>query len=302
MELINEKEANEFTPDIVITLGNQIISKRIRRFLKKDKPVSHWDISPHNVARHYDVFDIGVQKENITESEALDCLLNSNPMDDSFYNSQWKGLHKKAIELTGKYLAQTEYSDIKVFETLVDSFPKGANIQYGNSTPVRYSNFFEHSNDIITNSNRGTSGIDGCVSTAAGAAYVNEKLTICIVGDISFFYDSNALFNNYLSPNFRIIVINNSGGNIFRLIDVPAKVNAFEKFFEMRHNLTAKYLAAMYDIPYYFCETEGSLNEILPDFYKPHNGKPAILEIKTNGELSAKIYKEYFSFLKNKIL
>ena len=165
---------------------------------------------------------------------------------------------------------------------------------------MRYANFFAHGPKLSINSNRGTSGIDGCVSTAAGAAYVNQGLTISIVGDVSFIYDSNALFNNYLSPQLRIIIINNSGGNIFRLIDGPLKVKGFEKFFETQHNLTAKHLASMYGIPYYFCDGQDDLNKVLVDFYKPQGNKPAILEIKTDNEISAKIYKGYFYFLKTK--
>ena len=123
-------------------------------------------------------------------------------------------------------------------------------------------------------------------------------MTVCITGDVGFFYDSNALFNNNLSPNLRIIIINNSGGNIFRLIDGPGKVNDFEKFFETKHNLTAKHLALMYGLPYYFCQDEKGLAETLEEFYKPQTGKPAILEIKTNNELSAAVFKDYFDFLK----
>jgi 2-succinyl-5-enolpyruvyl-6-hydroxy-3-cyclohexene-1-carboxylate synthase len=92
------------------------------------------------------------------------------------------------------------------------------------------------------------------------------------VGDVSFFYDSNALWNDYLSPDLRIIVINNSGGNIFRLLNGPTKVDDFEKFFETKHNLNARHFAEMYDIPYYFCDHQERLEKILASFFHPHNG------------------------------
>ena len=126
-----------------------------------------------------------------------------------------------------------------------------------------------------------------------------KQLTICVVGDVSFLYDSNALWNNYLTKDFRIIIINNSGGNIFRLLNGPGKVNDFEKFFETQHHLNAKHLAAMHNIPYYFCEEQSGLEKTLETFYDDQNGRPAILEIKTDGILSAETYKAYFQFLKN---
>ncbi|HRN94059.1 MAG TPA: hypothetical protein PL084_05005, partial [Chitinophagales bacterium] len=129
-------------------------------------------------------------------------------------------------------------------------------------------------------------------------ALTHHSLTVCIIGDISFFYDSNALWNKYLSPNLRIILINNGGGNIFRLLSGPETVKGFEDYFEAQHNLSAKYLAEMYGLQYYFCESQGELNTQLPDFFQPKN-KAAILEVKTDNEISATVYKQYFSHLKN---
>jgi 2-succinyl-5-enolpyruvyl-6-hydroxy-3-cyclohexene-1-carboxylate synthase len=137
------------------------------------------------------------------------------------------------------------------------------------------------------------------VSTAAGAAYLSDGLTICVVGDVSFLYDSNALWNNNLSPHLRIIVINNGGGNIFRLIDGPQKVQGFEKYFETEHHYGAEYLAQMYQIPYYFCDRADDLDFVLAQFYKPQKGRPAILEIKTDNLISESVYKQYFEFLKS---
>ena len=294
LDLMKEKHAASFVPGLLITIGKQIVSKKLKQFLKKHPPARHIQIALQSESWNF------IPAENYTHIKAdpIQVLPLLRPENDSAYLLQWQALADKATVAARGYLNKAEYSDLKVFETLVQSFPEGANIQYGNSTPIRYSNLFEHKNSLTVNSNRGTSGIDGCVSTAAGAAHVNEKLTVCIIGDVSFFYDSNALWNNYLSPDLRIVIVNNSGGNIFRLIDGPNKVNEFEKFFETRHNLSAKHLGAMYGIPYYFCDHQSGLDEILKTFYQPQNGKPAILEIKTDSVLSAAVYKGYFESLK----
>jgi 2-succinyl-5-enolpyruvyl-6-hydroxy-3-cyclohexene-1-carboxylate synthase len=289
-------DLNAFVPELVITCGNQIVSKRIKQFLRTHKPKAHWHIDEFGEAWGYDLFDIKV-KGKLSEEDAFE-ILSDEKSGGSEFSGKWHTLHQKSVSLTNQYLNQIEFSDFSVFNTLVRSFPAGSNIQYGNSTPIRYSNIFKHIETLSVNANRGTSGIDGCVSTAAGAAYMHNHLTICVVGDVSFFYDSNALFNNYLSPNLRIIVINNSGGNIFRFIDGPMKVPGFEKYFETGHNLNAAHLAGMYGIPYYFCARQDELEEVLKHFYQPQQGKPAILEIKTDNEISARIYRDYFNFLR----
>jgi 2-succinyl-5-enolpyruvyl-6-hydroxy-3-cyclohexene-1-carboxylate synthase len=146
-------------------------------------------------------------------------------------------------------------------------------------------------------SNRGTSGIDGVVSTAAGATFSTGKPTTLITGDLAFFYDSNALMNNYLNKNLRIIIINNSGGGIFRFIPGPDTTGKLEQFFEAKHNLKARYIAKAYDIPYFSVNNLSDLNSALETFYLPQNGKTAILEIFTPNEKNAVVLRDYFKFL-----
>lgn len=294
---LKEDEAAAFSPHLVIQIGLQVVSKRLKEFLKRNPPQLHLQITEGT--EEWNSFR-AVRFRKITDapSNFISAVLNCNTSQESDYSERWKQKYAATEQEKSAYLQQVPFCDFKVFETLVNSFPEGAHIQYGNSSPIRYSNFFTHKKGIQVNSNRGTSGIDGCVSTAAGAAYVSENLTVNIVGDVSFFYDSNALWNNNLSPNLRVIIINNSGGNIFRLIDGPDKVNDFEKFFETRHNLRAEHIASMYGIPYYFCDAQKGLDDILKTFYGPQNGKPAILEIKTDGELSAQVFKDYWKIFK----
>lgn len=301
LSMLPEEDRESFVPDLVITPGNRVVSKRMRQFLK-GQGVKHWDLEAQTYASQNwdDGEEVIDEVYRCHELDFLDALLEtkeSGYADD--YRDKWFKASKYAKELSENFMKDIPFCDMKVFETLIASFPNDANIQYGNSTPVRYSNLFRHQTPGLTvNANRGTSGIDGCVSTAAGAAFANKRMTISIVGDISFFYDSNALWNNYLTPDFRIILINNSGGNIFRLIDGPSKLKGFEEFFETKHQLTAKHLAAHHQLPYYYCDNQKDLDEILKTFYEPHDGKPAILEIKTDGEQSAEVYKNYFDYLK----
>lgn len=287
------QDGNTYAPDYIVTIGGQIVSKKLKEYLKQYPATEHVHISEAGDAWH----SLGAKNFIAVQAE-IDNFTWAAVKNTSNYKAQWQALQNKTNDLAQQYFAALPFCDLKVHELLANSFPQGTNVQYGNSTPIRYSNLFKLREDLTINSNRGTSGIDGCVSTATGAAYANGKPTVLIVGDISFLYDSNALWNNYLSPHLRIIIINNSGGNIFRVLDGPTKVQGFETFFETKHNHTAKHLASMYGIPYYFCAAQAELEEQLKTFFEPSK-HPKILEVKTDNELSAAKYKGYFEHLRN---
>jgi 2-succinyl-5-enolpyruvyl-6-hydroxy-3-cyclohexene-1-carboxylate synthase len=180
----------------------------------------------------------------------------------------------------------------------MDKIPENSILHLGNSTPVRYSQLFGTSKKFTYHSNRGVSGIDGQVSTAAGAALANNKLNTIITGDLGFFYDSNALMNQNLTPNLKIIVVNNGGGGIFRFIPGPDKSPFLEDFFETKHTWNAKKIAETFDVKYFKASTEKELIRVLEMFYTKMD-RPALLEIFTPSELNAEVLKNYFKELKS---
>lgn len=286
----------QFQPELLITMGGAIISKRIKAFLRNNKPVEHWHISPTDL--HLDTYksltaNICVEPEYLF----IELINRTGQNNNSDYNQLYCNTDTKTEVNHSEFLSHTPYSDLKVFECILKAIPPENNLQMGNSTPVRYVQLFKPYKELKYNANRGVSGIDGCMSTAIGAAWVNNMPTTLIVGDLSFFYDSNALWNNYIHPDLRIIVINNSGGGIFRILDGPSETQELESCFEVSQNLTTEYIAKTYDISYYLCESLDDLNNILPGFYDFSKQRPAILEIKTPQKLNAKILKDYFNFL-----
>jgi 2-succinyl-5-enolpyruvyl-6-hydroxy-3-cyclohexene-1-carboxylate synthase len=165
-----------------------------------------------------------------------------------------------------------------------------------NSAVIRYSQLFDIDKSIQVFCNRGTSGIDGSTSTAIGAATISKKNTVFITGDLSFFYDSNALWNNYIPATFRIILVNNEGGGIFRFIPGPLQSNALD-YFETPHNLTAEHLCKMYNFEYVVVENEKDLKLALVSFYNKSK-LPKLLEIKTPRATNDQVLKAYFNNLK----
>ncbi len=293
---ITEDETAQFQPDLLITFGGPVVSRVIKQFIRNNKPAHHWHIDPVETKMDtYHCLSAGIPLLPETFFEQL--LPNIIPVENS-YKNLWIEKSKRSEHRHIKYLASAAYSDLKVFETLLHHIPEGSDLQLGNSTPVRYTQLFKPIKKLIYHSNRGTSGIDGVVSTAVGAAYYSKKPTTLITGDLAFFYDSNALMNNYLSKNLRIIIINNSGGGIFRFIEGPDTTGKLEQFFEAKHNFKAEYIAKAYGVPYYATTNLSELESILKTFYLLQNDKPAILEIFTPNEINANILRNYFRFLK----
>ena len=149
--------------------------------------------------------------------------------------------------------------------------------------------------DLEVFCNRGTSGIDGCTSTAIGAAVQTLKPTTLITGDISFLYDSNGLWNKYTPDNFKIIVLNNGGGGIFRILPGHQDTEVFNTYFETEHQHTAEHLAKMYDYEYIKAESQADLAKLETFFNSP---KKQIIEIFTPTKINNIVLKNYFTFPK----
>ena len=194
------------------------------------------------------------------------------------------------------YLDKISFSDFVVFEKVIKSLPRNSQLQISNSSAIRYAQLIDIDPSIEVYCNRGTSGIDGSTSTAIGAAVANAKLTVFITGDISFLYDSNALWNQYIPKNFKIILVNNGGGGIFRILPGHEESPVFNTFFETSHCLTAEHLAKMYGFEYTIASDETSLETSLNALYH-QNEKPCILEVFTPTLKNDKILLDYFKEL-----
>ena len=282
---------DELSPEIVISLGGMIISKKIKSFLRNYKPRKHFHIG-NNISK--DSFYSGVKHIKTTANKFFENIdLNKS---DSKYFEKWNQLDYSKLDLHNRYMKVVNFSDLKIFEILTNWIPKKYNIQVANSTPIRYFQLFDLKNKNMMFANRGTSGIDGSTSTAIGSSVQNDSPVLLVTGDLSFFYDVNALWNSYIPKNFRIIIINNSGGGIFKILPGFKENNLFSEFVETQHNLSARLIAKMFNFNYTRVSTKFGLNLYLRTFFK-NSKKPKILEIKTSSVKSTKILKDYFRYL-----
>jgi 2-succinyl-5-enolpyruvyl-6-hydroxy-3-cyclohexene-1-carboxylate synthase len=287
------EDLDDFCPDVLVTFGGMIVSKRIKAFLRKYKPKHHWHI---DTLRAYDTFGILTKHFEVEPNVFFDAFLplTRTIASDYFIKTDLvKLLRKQKSDL---YLAKIPFSDFKVFEKIISLLPKNSQLQVSNSSAIRYAQLIDIDSSIEVYCNRGTSGIDGSSSTAIGAAVANGKQTVLITGDISFLYDSNALWNNYIPKNFKIILINNGGGGIFRILPGHKETPVFNTFFETSHCLTAEHLARMYGFEYTIASDETSLVNTMNDLYA-QNEKPCILEVFTPTLQNDSILLNYFKEL-----
>ncbi|MGB5989254.1 MAG: 2-succinyl-5-enolpyruvyl-6-hydroxy-3-cyclohexene-1-carboxylic-acid synthase [Marinifilaceae bacterium] len=287
------EDSNEYSPDLIISFGDILISRMIKKYIQKVGLKAHWHISEN--AQHIDMFHNLKLRLDINPNYFFDNVELEANLD---YRNLFLGKKKEIEDFHDTFLQNIEWSDFKAFTQLVDVLPNDYIIHSGNSTIIRYLQIFDKFAKQDCFCNRGTSGIDGSVSTAVGASWINGKKNLIITGDLSFYYDSNALWNRYLSKDLKIIVINNQGGGIFRFIEGPSVHEELGEFFEHHQERDVEHIAKAFNFEYLKANDEDSLSDKLDVFFRTA-GK-TILEIVTPREQNDIILRRYFNNINNK--
>lgn len=291
---LTDSELLDLKPDVLITFGGLIVSKKIKAFLRASRLKNHWHIDPLNAL---DTFFGLKQHFKCSANTFFKQLLAHSPKQDSDYFEIW---YKKRCDQLLKhqdYIDRIPFSDFKAFEIILGHIPTNYMIQSGNSSTIRYLQLFKLDPSWSIFCNRGTSGIDGSTSTAVGAAVVAKRPTLLITGDLSFFYDSNGLWNQYIPSSFRILLINNKGGGIFRILPGHKDKSYFSTYFETNHQLSAKNLASHFGFEYQHASDQDELHSELSTFFETSDS-PKLLEIATPSKENDTILLSYFEALK----
>lgn len=292
--MIFPNEDADLAPEMLITLGGQIVSKKIKAFLRQNKPHFHWHFSLAS-----EVQDTFMSLTDVISADPVDTL-DAMPLlwEESDYAQHWQQLDRKTAALNRDYVTTLNYCDFTVFDHLLKSIPEGATLHLSNSTPVRYAQLFPMK-DVVYQSNRGTSGIDGVISTAAGYARADEGLNVLVIGDLSFFYDSNALWNHHYPDNLKIVLINNSGGGIFRFIPGPSNVPASEQHFVAQHRTTAEGMVMNFGLKYNSASNLESFDKQYAAMLESNTAE--VLEVFTPAKENADVLRGYFRYLKENL-
>lgn len=282
---ITDNESQQLKPDLLISLGNAILSKSLKQFLRKHKPLKHLNFSNNSIAG--DVF------QSIDTNYTLDDFQHLKT--DNLTNKltpYWLKQQNSIISHSNTYLDTTDWAEFSILYSIIKSLPNNCNIHVSNSMSIRYVNHLSYllKPEQRIHCNRGTSGIDGSNSTAVGVSICSPNTAnFLITGDISFFYDRNAFWHKHMPKNLSIILMNNNGGGIFRMIEGPARQPEHLEFFETPQTLnasnTAKDFGFEYFIPSNFSELQ-KINKSLKSIYKN-----SIIEIITESNKNTAHYK-----------
>lgn len=280
-------------PEVLLTFGGMVVSKRIKAFMRNYTPSNHWHVDR---LRAYDTYNALTHHFEANPNDFFNQFLPYTKKVESNYHEQMSSISHLRQQKHTQYLKQIPFCDFKAFELIFKKISHHTLLQIGNSSPIRYAQLLPVHPSVEVFCNRGTSGIDGATTTAIGAAVVAQKDTLFITGDVSFFYDSNALWNQYIPKNFKIIIINNGGGGIFRILPGHQENEVFNKYFETSHCLTAEHLAKMYQFKYQSAHSIESLEKEMLTFFQKDD-TPKILEIFTPTLENNIILKQYFKSL-----
>ncbi|SEH41853.1 2-succinyl-5-enolpyruvyl-6-hydroxy-3-cyclohexene-1-carboxylic-acid synthase [Chryseobacterium culicis] len=290
-----EEDYKTYAPDLLITVGQNVVSKKVKQFLRSARPKQHWHLDE---IWQPDTYFSLTEKIEVKPEVFFSKLLKFINLEPRPYFNLWDVLRDKKDAKHEQFLNTIEFSDFYFFNKASQTIPENYNIHFSNSSGIRYAQLFDFGKRKMY-CNRGTSGIDGSTSTAMGFAIKNENPTLLITGDLSFFYDINGLWNQYIPPFVRIMIFNNGEGNIFKIIPGPgnANPNTLDEFIATKHRKNAESLAKHFGFSYIRVEDEITLDRVLENFFKP-DAQPKILEVNTYGKNSADVLKAYFEFMK----
>ena len=291
---MDEDRQKQMVPDLLITYGGHIVSKQLKKYLRNHPPKEHWHISKDGkVVDLFGCLTTVIEMDPFEFLEKIAFLLDNKPTN---YPLMWENWCKIIPE------PSLPYSQISVTGDLIKALPTPCALHLANSSTVRYAQLFPLSTDVEVCCNRGVNGIEGSLSAAIGYATASDKLNFVIIGDLSFFYDMNALWCTHFNNNLRILLLNNEGGEIFHTLPGMDKSGGTSrKFITAEHQTSARGWAEERGFFYQQVTNAEEWEEALTTFASPEeNPKPMLLEVMTDKAEDTTLLRDYYKSLKNK--
>lgn len=289
--LVEDDES--YVPDFVLYIGGSIVSKRVKRFLRKARET--WVVNATGeVTDTFMNLTHVVQGDGEVVADQIRFLLEQQPHP---FVQKWEQLLMNVRKASMAY--EPDYSEmaaVKYFERREGEIGAGFGRQYhyANSTAIRLANICAHHKVWC---NRGVNGIDGSLSTAAGFSCVTDDVVFCVIGDLSFFYDSNALWNRNLKGNFRILLLNNGRGGIFNMLKGLEQSPARDKFVAAEHHTSAEGICKQNDVIYLKAENTEQMQQGIDTLLSMESDRPVVLEVFTDSSEDERAYKGLHAWL-----
>lgn len=289
-----DDNSEEYNPELIISFGGALVSRKGKEFLRKQRQCDHWSIG-YRRDRLADPFmhltRVIETSPEVFMSHFAYALCRCHP--NGKYAAIWSEAAEEAAKRHAVKVETSPWSALRAFHIILSNIPPKVNLQLSNGTPIRYAQLFDCKHIHASYCNRGVSGIDGSTSTAIGASSAYAHPTLLISGDMSFAYDIGALATTFIPSDFKAIIINNSGGEIFRFIPTTSTLPSREHYFSVPPVLPLKRLAVAYGFDYYFADSEKALRSALSQFFTP-GLSPSIMEVAVPPDVSARTLTDYF--------
>lgn len=299
----------QYIPDYIIYVGDTIVSKPARRWLRASKAPSCL-ITPDALDIHdpvmtlEDVVECPLDDIDVLLSQFCDIYDNKDDYADDdgimaheesrkAFHSRWQALLDRCSEHAEAYEPQfSQMATVKYFEEQLADLDMDICVHYANSSAIRLACIYAQH---YVWCDRGVNGIEGSLSTAAGFSLATDALTVCVIGDLSFFYDQNALWNSNTRGNLRIILLNNHGGSIFRQLPGLDKSPAADAFVAAKHDASAQGICTQNDIGYLAAKNMDEMQIGIVTLLTRETDRPMLLEVFTEGDEDARTLDKYFS-------
>jgi 2-succinyl-5-enolpyruvyl-6-hydroxy-3-cyclohexene-1-carboxylate synthase len=292
---VSKEDLQAMRPDIVISIGGSLVSRMLKEYLRGSVGTEHWTLGDsatttdcyQRLTTHIDVLPHLFFDE---VADAMARLSEEKSTAVPAYREMWDAARKRILPEYRKEISESGWSELKGIKMLCDTLPKHCNLFLSNGTPVRYAQLCMESLPDGCYGNRGVSGIDGTNATAMGIALGSEKMTILLTGDMSFSYCPQIMGVGGDEADLRIIVINNSGGGIFRFIKTTRDLEMREQYFCAPTDVPIKELSRAYGWEYLRAENEEEMQDALQKLY---SSKRCILEMVVEPQASATTLIEF---------
>ena len=290
-------EDPDFQPDFLLYVGDTLVSKRVKRWMRTLKDTKIWMVSEDGNIHDTTMNMYGVIEGRTADviEDLVESIKTKSISSTSKYKARWDMALRKTAHIAMTY--QPEYSQMAAVKCFEEKLGTAINyyVHYGNSSSVRLASFYARH---FVYCNRGVNGIDGSLSTAAGGSVVTDSKVFCALGDLSFFYDQNALWNQNLRGNLRVLLLNNQRGTIFTMLKGLDKSAALDKLVSASHNATAEGICMENNVHYLKATNMEELNDGLDTLINMESDRPVLLEVLTNAEEDVRIINDYYQKLK----
>lgn len=290
-------------PDFILYMGDMLVSKRFRQFLRKAVSATvvmvSGDGEVHDTTMHLDTVVAARPSEvlrgllHILDEETADKTASASVAS---YIERWKALDPRVERMIEDFDPPfSQMAAVRYLEQQLDDMDYDFAVHAANSSAVRLTNIFS-SHPIYCN--RGVNGIEGSLSTAAGFSLVSAKRVFCVIGDLSFFYDQNAFWNQNLDGRLRVVLLNNGKGGIFDLLPGLDKSEASECLVSGAHHTSAQGICTQNDIGYLQAHDMAGLQMGVVALLTEERQRPMLLEVLTDAEADAQAFRSYLSRFK----